>query len=249
MNQTETFPTASSRIEFAEQEQGNTLAERLAHRLRNPLTAIMSCSSQLLESSESQLAESDRKLLTWIAAAAESQAGSIERLLKAYGSLTVTPRQCNLGQAVIRATRLYKPNESTSLKITVPQEDLAVVADTDLIHELLSELLNNAVEANGGEVQVSCGIVADEVQLRITNPAPDSAESWRPQYGEPFFTTKPGHTGLGVVIARRYAKLFGGSIELENTLTEVTVTLSLPHYRPKDISAAKGIWYAENPDC
>ena len=249
MNQTETFPTAPARIEFDEQQTGNTLAERLAHRLRNPLTTIMSCSSQLLETSESQLAEADRKLLAWIAAAADNQAGSIERLLKAYGSLTVTPRHCNLGQAVLRASQLYKPNENTSLKITLPQKDLAVVADTDLIHELLSELLNNAVEANGGEIQASCGIVADRVRLQITNPAPDLSERWRPRYGEPFFTTKPGHTGLGVVIARRYAKLFGGTIKVENALDEVTVTLSLPRYLPKDISAAKGIWYAENPDC
>jgi signal transduction histidine kinase len=249
MNQTETFPTALARIEFGEQQRGNTLAERLAHRLRNPLTTIMSCSSQLLETAESQLAEADRKLLAWIAAAAENQAGSIERLLKAYGSLTVTPRRCNLGQAVLRTSQLYKPNENTSLKITLPQDDPVVVADTDLIHELLSELLNNAVEAQGGEVQVNCGIVTDEVRLQITNFLPASSDNWRQRFGEAFFTTKPGHTGLGVVIARRYAKLFGGTIKVENTLDEVSVTLSLPRYLPKDISAAKGIRYAENPDC
>lgn len=251
MEQLRTSLKSESRIDFAEETKRpqQTLAERLAHRLRNPLTTIMACCSQLTESGESEWSESDRKFLDWIAEAADVQAGVLDRVVKAFGTLHVTPHVCNLAEAALRATKLEKPAEHVSLKIVLPQEELEVVADYNLLNEILAELLNNAVESGADEILITCGSDKEYAWLRLAQSATDGVNGWQERYGEPFFTTKAGHSGLGVPIARRYAQLFGGTIEIENNHDGMAVLLTLPRYTGIENSPGKGIWYAEDPDC
>jgi signal transduction histidine kinase len=247
MEQLETTRRQKPRLRFEfDEHPDHHLSERIAHRLRNPLTTIMSCCSQLMASNETQFSESDHKFLDWIAEAAEQQEESIRRFVRAYGPLSVTPRECDLAQAVLRVTRLQKPNEKTRLLVTLPQQELKVIADYDLLHELLSELLDNAIEAESTEIRITAGTADEQIWLRIANIPTKQRSDWRQRYGEPFFTSKPGHAGLGVVIARRLAELMGGEIRLEKHDDVVAVTLSLPRADTHDSSSRKGLWYAED---
>ncbi|MFH2054627.1 MAG: HAMP domain-containing sensor histidine kinase [bacterium] len=249
MEQSETARRQESRITFEFDERPEYhLSEQIAHRLRNPLTTIMSCCSQLIASDETEFSESDHKFLEWIAEAAEQQEETIKRFVRAFGPLHAAPRVCDLAQAALRVSKLLKPDEHTRLIVALPPQELKAVADYDLIHELLGELLNNAIEAKSTEIRITAGVAGGQVWLRIANlPTVDRA-NWQARYGEPFFTTKPGHSGLGAKIAHRLADLLGGSIKLDKQDDEVAVTLSLPHSDTGDSSPEKGLWYAEDSD-
>lgn len=249
MEQLQTSRRAESRFRFEiDEHPDHHLSERIAHRLRNPLTTIMSCCSQLLASEETRFSESDYKFLEWIADAAEQQEETLKRFVRAFGPVTTTPRECDLIQAMLRVSKLQRPSEETRLQIALPSATLKVVADYDLLHELICELLDNAIEAKSSEIRITAGEADSRVWLKIANQLRSDRMNWQERYGEAFFTTKPGHTGLGVVIARRLATLLGGEIELTKTEHEAVVTLSLPRHNTRSRITEKGLWYAEDSD-
>jgi len=82
--------------------------------------------------------------------------------------------------------------------------------------QVLINLLKNAVEAAGefGEVQVRWSRQGDWLRAEIVDNGPGLART--DNLGVPFFTTKPGGTGIGLVLSREIVENHGGSIALEN---------------------------------
>jgi signal transduction histidine kinase len=104
------------------------------------------------------------------------------------------------------------------LKILVtPGPDLTIRADPDQLDQLLINIVRNAVDASlerAGNVQVSWrqDFAAIEVLVNdeghgISNPT---------NLFVPFFTTKPGGSGIGLFLSRQIAEAHGGTVTLKN---------------------------------
>ena len=98
---------------------------------------------------------------------------------------------------------------------------LTIQADGDQLEQLLINLIRNALDAvreTGGAVTVGWD--------RVTASSPMSMELWVEDEGPglsntgnlfvPFFTTKPGGSGIGLVLSRQIAEAHGGSLMLAN---------------------------------
>ena len=95
--------------------------------------------------------------------------------------------------------------------------DLTIRADPDQLEQLLINLVHNAVDAalqTGGGVTVTWRREGRSFELWIDDEGaglPNASNLF-----VPFFTTKPGGSGIGLVLSRQIAEAHGGTLTLEN---------------------------------
>jgi nitrogen fixation/metabolism regulation signal transduction histidine kinase len=95
--------------------------------------------------------------------------------------------------------------------------DLLVLADQAQIEQALINLLKNAADASletDGGVRISWLKRAQECELLVEDDGPGMPDT--ANLFVPFFTTKPGGSGIGLVFSRQIAEAHGGSLTLEN---------------------------------
>jgi nitrogen fixation/metabolism regulation signal transduction histidine kinase len=190
----------------------------LGHEINNSLTPINSLAERLntlLKRSppEGELREDLQRGLGVIANRSEG----LTRFLASYTKLAKLPpptfASVDVAALVQRAVRL-----ESRLKVdVVPSADLTLQADGDQLDQLLINLIANAVDAastTGGGVRVKWETRDDVFELTVQDDGPglpDSANLF-----VPFFTTKPGGTGIGLVLSRQIAEAHSGTLVLAN---------------------------------
>ncbi|MHC4777623.1 MAG: sensor histidine kinase [Planctomycetota bacterium] len=103
--------------------------------------------------------------------------------------------------------------------------------DFELVRQAVLNVLKNGLEAmrNGGDLYVETGTRGQIVILAISNTGPPISQEDRKKIFEPYFSTKPEGTGLGLSVARRALEDHGGGIEVaETALGGVRFLLHLP---------------------
>jgi len=145
----------------------------------------------------------------------ERRALALSRFMTAYAHLARLPpprlRDVAVADWVQRVLELEE-----RLRVTLlAGPAVAVRGDTDQLDQLLINLLRNAVDAaleTGGGVQVGWRPRGTQVELWIIDEGPGLPDSGN--LFVPFFTTKPGGSGIGLVLCRQIAEAHAGSLEL-----------------------------------
>jgi signal transduction histidine kinase len=114
----------------------------------------------------------------------------------------------------VRRVRGLETRLSVGLEAGPP---LTIQADGDQLEQLLINLLRNAVDASletGGEVTVGWGKSPFHLDVWVKDEGPGLANTTN--LFVPFFTTKPGGSGIGLVLSRQIAEGHSGTLTLEN---------------------------------
>lgn len=92
------------------------------------------------------------------------------------------------------------------------------LADPVQIHQALVNLLLNGIQAmpQGGALELETSSVPRGIEIRVRDHGPGLPEDEVERLFEPFFTTRPGGTGLGLAMSRRIAEAHGGALEAGN---------------------------------
>lgn len=121
-----------------------------------------------------------------------------------------------------------------------------VSVDRDRLRQVLINLLHNAQQASppGIAVKINCRPIGNEwAEVVIANGGEAIPEKTLQRVFEPFFTSKPGGTGLGLPIVQRIVSAHGGKIELKSDAQTGTMAiLRLPladHAAEEPVQAAE----------
>ena len=215
----------------------------LGHELNNSLAPIISIAGSLSsrlplpELPEAQNADFQRGL-----GIIEARTASLHRFLQSYRRLAQMPsptvKPIELRVLIERVAQL-----ETRLKVEIaPNGDLVLMLDPDLIEQMLINLVRNAVDAALEQAQsASAGepvppkvtmlwerfdqkvaVTVEDNGIGLLNPSNAFV---------PFYTTKPGGSGIGLVLSQQIAEAHGGSIELANRpdIRGCRVKVTLPY--------------------
>jgi signal transduction histidine kinase len=90
--------------------------------------------------------------------------------------------------------------------------------DPPLLHEVLTNLLGNAIDAigQGGRIDLEVLCSDGHAEIHVQDDGPGIPPSIRETLFQPFVTSKPQGTGLGLMICKRIVEAHGGRIEVED---------------------------------
>ncbi len=194
------------------------LVRVLGHELNNSLAPIKSIAGSLVSIiSRDPLAEDWREDMVRGLSVITSRSESLTRFIGAYARLAKLPRPqlqpLEVGACVGRAV---------SFETRIPVEvvrgpELVVQGDPDQLEQVLINLLRNATDAslttNGG-VKIGWRVDGSMLEIWIKDEGPGLSST--ANLFVPFFTTKPGGSGIGLVLSRQIAEGHNGALMLEN---------------------------------
>lgn len=220
------------------------LVAGLAHEINNPLTAIMGHSQLLMEAiPEGASTDAWHGELDTISIAAMRIARIVQefiRLSHVEGGHTDKVDFNEIVRTALQKFELRQDSLDIAIVETLPPEPLMVVANPQLIDQVLYQIMSNALEAmpHGGRIDVSVARVDDEYAscaIRDSGygiPAADLKRVFEPGYTTKVEAGVVRGIGLGLYTAERIVKSHGGSIRLESEEGKFTlVTFTLPRYQ------------------
>lgn len=145
----------------------------------------------------------------------QDRAESLRRFMSAYARLARLPSPkrttAPLAPLVQRAASLYAPQV-----VIEPGPEVLVEIDQAQVEQVLINLVKNAVEATAdcGGVRVRWRVHDQRLILEVEDDGPGLART--ESLWVPFFTTKPGGSGIGLALSREIIEGHGGAISLQN---------------------------------
>lgn len=127
----------------------------------------------------------------------------------------------------------FKKNQ-VHFQLSIQPETLKVIADPQLLEQVLINLLKNAVQALDGEVSKEVRLKAfqlntGKVVIQVEDNGCGISEEAMKNVFVPFFTTKKTGSGIGLSLSRQIMRLHGGSITARSQLgVGTTFTLTFP---------------------
>ena len=200
------------------------LSASLAHEIKNPLASIRSAVEQLARDS---IGSDDRQLLQRLVL---TESDRLSRLLSEFIEFSALRRgpaaQVDMATLVEDAVELVRQQaDGVTVECGGIDQPRVIPGDADLLHRAVFNLLLNAVQFAGtdGEVNVALATVVesdalpgfgrrDALRLVVQDSGPGVEAAALGRIFDPFYTTRPGGTGLGLAVVHRAVAAHEGAV-------------------------------------
>lgn len=223
----------SSRAEEANRAKSQFLAN-MSHELRTPLTAIVGYSSVLVDGVFGEVNEKQRDALLAIQRSSEHLKTLIDDVLNLAriesGKEQPEPTRIMLKDVLQQAHKLMlqtavgKGVQLQPLKLPAPMNEASLYADHKHIHQIIINLMSNAVKytPKGGKVWVEAQAAGDKIRISVCDtgvgipPLKLKRLFERFERGEDTYSKSQEGTGIGLNLTRHLVELNGGGIGVES---------------------------------
>jgi PAS domain S-box-containing protein len=201
-----------------ERQMWKRIIRVLSHEINNSLAPIKSITGSLhsildRHGLEAEVEEDVASGLRVI----QTRADALGRFMASYAQLARLPTPELESVVVASLVQRVAALETRSEVQVVEGPSLSIQADAAQLEQALINLVRNAVDAaqeSGGVVRVRWVEREGELHVLVEDEGPGLSDT--ANLFVPFYTTKPGGSGIGLVLSRQIAEGHGGSLELEN---------------------------------
>jgi len=206
------------------------MAAGMAHEVKNPLAAIRSSAQILAERVSGKEAQFAHLVVS-----------EVDRLNRVVNEFLAYARPAPLKREPVLLSGLLDSclellapvieQAGVIVKRAYPEGEQKVNGDPNQLRQVFLNLILNAVQALGYSGEMTLGFDRDGGRARVLvrDNGPGIPPDKLRQVFEPFYSTKPGGTGLGLPIAQRIVAEHGGQLEIDSTPgAGTTATVVLP---------------------
>jgi two-component system, NtrC family, nitrogen regulation sensor histidine kinase NtrY len=201
------------------------LARRLAHELKNPLFPLQLTVENLSRARQLPAAEFD-EVFNESTQTLSMEIGNLKKIIGRFSDFSKMPKpeleRIDARDVVGRVRSLYAASSEDGPKVEIATDvedaPMPLMADPELMHRALSNLVLNAKDAmpEGGRVTISARNRDINVEIRVA----DTGQGLTPEECErlftPYYTTKQHGTGLGLAIVQSVVTDHAGTIAVES---------------------------------
>ncbi len=202
-----------------------TMASRVAHDLKNPLTILHTYSEMLTPQILSKLETQDKEKWYRMQNSIFDMRRIIEDVLD-FARTTEIKKSENSMLSIIKLA-LNHVDSHFGVEINLPENDINVKCDARKMEGVMSNLLSNSVHAvdGHGEIDVTLDSDSEFVRIQVKDSGDGIPDDDLDKIFEPMYTTKKTGTGLGLLICKSIVGQHGGSISVSNKPTTFTIKI------------------------
>ncbi|MFK5952882.1 MAG: response regulator, partial [Desulfobacterium sp.] len=215
----------------------------MSHELRTPLNSVMALSRVLVMQAREKLSDEEINYLEIIERNGKNLLALINDILDLSkieaGRMEVSPKPFQISSTIDTIMERLTPlarEKGIELHMTLPDALPQVNSDENRVHQILQNLISNAVKfTQQGKVSISMEQAGQTIHLMVSDTGIGISKNHLPHIFEEFRqvdgTSSRSYegTGLGLAIASKAAEMLGGNIDVRSTLGQgSTFTLTLP---------------------
>ena len=208
-------------LDSQETEAWQKLIRVLTHEIMNSITPVTSLSELLehqiedFDGNEEERAEIRRMLQT-----IRRRGDGLIRVVNSYREVSHLPQpllKIYTSQELLTGVVRLMYREPNDLHLILPPKGQRLMADKDLIEQVLINLIKNARENDATAIRISAGLSSGErPYIRIEDNGTGIEQEVLDRIFIPFFTTKPTGSGIGLTISRQIMHLHRGTITVSS---------------------------------
>ena len=224
-------------------EAWESVARKLAHEIKNPLTPIQLSIDSLREKYKDKLNQDSKNFEKYLETI-NRQIKDIEKLVNEFSNFARMPRpifkKIDLMQVIIKSSDFIKMTSKNSINVIKNTNDKFIEGDEDQLNRVIINLIKNSEEALEdikqkdpnfkGNIDIEIVSNNDYITFTIHDNGPGITDAKKAM--TPYFTTKKTGTGLGLPIVTKIINEHNGSFSIKKNKDNkgTIVTISLPKY-------------------
>ncbi len=219
-------------------EAWETVARKLAHEIKNPLTPIQLSIDRLREKYSSKLNQSSKDFEKYLETI-NRQITDIEKLVNEFSNFARMPRpifkKLNIINVVNQSVDFAKMSSNNKINIISKYKNLTINGDKDQLNRVFINLIKNSEEAFAditkktpdfkGKIDIEIINNNDYIVVRLTDNGTGISDTKKVM--TPYFTTKIKGTGLGLPIVSKIINEHSGEFTIKNKKEGVGVNVEI----------------------
>jgi len=208
-------------------EAWETVARKLAHEIKNPLTPIQLSIDSLREKYKNKLQNESQEFEKYLETI-NRQVKDIEKLVNEFSNFARMPRpilkKINIYDLVNKSLDFIKMTSKNSINLTEKTKNIYIKGDEDQLNRVFINLIKNSEEAFlekaaknpdfKGNIDIEISSNNDYIICRLIDNGPGIIDAKKAM--TPYFTTKKTGTGLGLPIVNKIINEHAGNFSIEN---------------------------------